>query len=220
MEKVESINSLPVAAGSVGEGFVSPGSDPLAEVEPEAARRLLQSALQRFAAVGYRAATTREISLGAGLSPAAMYIHYPSKEALLFQLSRLGHKSVLKAVRESAEAQRDPGDRVRLVVRALTVWHCSHISLGRVAQYELDALTEEHHAEISALRRAIQQSMEAEIERGVASGEFDVSSVHEVSRAIMALGVDVVRWYRPGRRLTPEALAGNYAELALKMLRP
>lgn len=220
MEKVQTNHGLPVTAASGEESFVSPESGPLAKVEPEAARRLLESALQRFAAVGYRAATTREISLGAGLSPAAMYIHYPSKETMLFQLSRLGHRSVLHVIRESADAQRKPGDRLRSVVHALTVWHCVHISLGRVAQYEVDALTEEHHAEITALRRAIQQSMEAEIERGVASGEFAVSNLHEVSRAIMALGVDVVRWYQPGRRLTPEALASDYAELAFKMLRP
>lgn len=220
VNKVEPIKSVLLAVGSVEERHTATEFDPLAKVEPDAARRLLQSALQKFAAVGYHATTTREISLGAGMSPAALYVHYPSKEAMLFQLSLLGHESVLHAMQESAKKQRNPSGRVRSVVKALTVWHCLHISLGRVAQYELDALTEEHHAVISAIRRAIQQSMEAEIELGVVTGEFDVSSAHDASRAIMALGVDVVRWYRANRRLTPESLASNYAELALRMLRP
>ncbi len=198
--------------------YVNKRLDVLEQTEPESVRRLLVSALDRFAKVGYHAATTREISLGAGMSPAALYVHFESKEVILFRLSRLGHESVLRVMEESASASDGPGDWVASVVHALTIWHCRHIALGRVAQYELEALTDEHRAVISAHRRAIQRMMEREVQRGVDCGNFDASSVRDVARAILALTVDVVRWYQPDRGLTPESLAENYAELALRML--
>ena len=202
-----------------GVTYVNTRLDILEQIEPESVRRLLVSALDKFATVGYHAATTRDISLGAGMSPAALYVHFESKEVILFQLSRLGHESVLRVMEESADTTSDPGDWVTSVVQALTIWHCLHIALGRVAQYELEALIDEHRAAISAHRRAIQRLMERGVQRGVDCGDFDASSVLNVSRAILALTVDVVRWYQPDRGLTPETLAENYAELALRMLR-
>ena len=192
--------------------------DNLEQTDPESIRRLLVSALDRFAKVGYHAATTREISLGAGMSPAALYVHFESKEVILFRLSRLGHESVLRVMEESAGTNSGPGDWVASVVHALTIWHCFHIALGRVAQYELEALTDEHRAVISEHRRAIQRLMERGVQQGVDCGDFDAASVRDVSRAILALTVDVVRWYQPDRGLAPETLAENYAELALRML--
>ena len=64
-----------------------------AAVQPDSSRRLLQSALEQFAAVGYHATTTRDISTGAAMSPAALYVHYASKEEVLFHISRIAHEA-------------------------------------------------------------------------------------------------------------------------------
>ncbi|MGW3416419.1 helix-turn-helix domain-containing protein, partial [Streptomyces sp. NPDC000888] len=53
-----------------------------AEVTPDAARRLLVAAVEAFAERGYHATTTRDIAGRAGMSPAALYIHYKTKEEL------------------------------------------------------------------------------------------------------------------------------------------
>src|SRR5690606_25495504 len=59
----------------------SPAVDSLAAALPgggsEVARRLVASAVESFARRGYHATTTRDISVGAGLSPAALYVHFP-----------------------------------------------------------------------------------------------------------------------------------------------
>src|SRR4051794_6434574 len=59
---------------------------------PGASRRLLMGAVDAFAERGYHATTTRDIASRAGMSPAALYVHYRSKEELLFQLIRIGHQ--------------------------------------------------------------------------------------------------------------------------------
>ena len=61
-------------------------TDPLETVEPQSVKNLLAAALDAFAEEGYHGSTTRTISARAGLSPAALYVHFSSKSELLFEL--------------------------------------------------------------------------------------------------------------------------------------
>lgn len=75
-----------------------------ADTRPEAVYRLLRAAVESFAERGFHATTTRDIATGAGMSPAALYIHYPSKAALLAEISRAGHAAALALVRAAVAA--------------------------------------------------------------------------------------------------------------------
>src|SRR5919107_3072791 len=79
-----------------------------ADVEPPAARRLLLAALDAFSEHGYFATTTRDISQRAALSPAAVYVHYPSKAEMLAEICRRGHAEVLDEIELALE---EPGRR-------------------------------------------------------------------------------------------------------------
>src|SRR5215468_12698591 len=70
-------------------------------VQPAAARRLLTGAVDAFAERGYQATTTRDIASRAGMSPAALYVHYPSKAALLARISGVGHEVALALVQQA-----------------------------------------------------------------------------------------------------------------------
>ena len=54
--------------------------------------------------------------------------------------------------------------------------------------------------------------------RGIDEGTFAAVDVHRVVRAILSLGVDLVRWYRTGGPDSPEQLGEFYADLALGMV--
>ncbi|HEV7626828.1 MAG TPA: helix-turn-helix domain-containing protein, partial [Streptomyces sp.] len=70
-------------------------SDLWSEESGDVTRGLLASAVRCFAANGFHATTTRDISAGVGLSPAALYVHFPSKELVLFEIMRIGHERAL-----------------------------------------------------------------------------------------------------------------------------
>ena len=107
-------------------------------IESESSRRILLAALAAFAKRGFHAATTREISEGAGMSPAALYVHYKAKSDLLYEISRIGHRSVLGVVEVALrDAPQDPEQRVRRFVAAFAKWHADHHVVARVIQYEL-----------------------------------------------------------------------------------
>ncbi|MCF3963014.1 TetR/AcrR family transcriptional regulator [Streptomyces fuscigenes] len=209
-------------AGSVdgGEAGGEGGTPaPWAEVSPEAARRLLVAAVEAFAERGYHATTTRDIAGRAGMSPAALYIHYKTKEELLHRISRLGHDRALAILRRAEAGGGTSAERLAEVVRAFVRWHAEQHTTARVVQYELDALGPEHRPEIVALRRQSDAVVRRILEDGVRDGEFDVSDVPGTTLAVLSLCIDVARWFNEEGSRTPEEVGDLYAGLVLRMVR-
>ena len=190
-----------------------------AHIEPETSRLLLLSALDAFLARGFHAATTREIAERAGMSPAAVYVHFASKEELLNELSLVGHRAALDiVVAAAARGSAAPTAQLQAVVSDFASWHARHRRTARVVQYELGALTAPHRAVIDGLRREIQARMRELLEAGVRAGDFVVPDVPGTALALLSLAVDVARWYRPEGPRSPEDIGALYADLALRMV--
>jgi AcrR family transcriptional regulator len=194
--------------------------DPLfADIAPPAARRLLVAGIDAFADVGYHATTTREVAARAGMSPAALYVHYKSKTELLREIIRLGHGSALEAFKRGFKESDDPAERIATAVRDFTVWHAQNQTLARVVQYELESLPKNERREIGALRTQFETMLRDEINRGSATGDFDVADVRGTATAIFSLCIDVARWYSPQRSRSPADIGQLYGDLALRMIR-
>lgn len=188
------------------------------DVEPEAAQRLLTAGVGAFAERGYHATTTRDIAGRAGMSPAALYIHFKTKEELLFRISRVGHERARGIIAAAAESGGPAGERLARAVRAFVGWHAEHHTTARVVQYELAALGEEHYAEIVALRRDIDRLLRGIIEDGVRDGEFAVADVPGTALAVLSLCVDVARWFSAAGSRSPDELGSLYADLVGRMV--
>ncbi|MFF0485615.1 TetR/AcrR family transcriptional regulator [Streptomyces sp. NPDC004779] len=188
------------------------------EVAPEAARRLLVAAVEAFAERGYHATTTRDIAGRAGMSPAALYIHYKTKEELLHRISRIGHDRALEILRAAELRDGAASDRLADAVRSFVRWHAERHTTARVVQYELDALGPEHRAEIVELRRETEATVRRIIEQGVAAGEFDVADPAGTTVAVLSLCIDVARWFNVQGRRTPDEVGAFYADLVLRMV--
>ncbi|EGG45930.1 MULTISPECIES: TetR/AcrR family transcriptional regulator [Streptomyces] len=203
---------------STAQETVGGESEPWVEVTPDAARRLLVAAVDAFAERGYHATTTRDIASRAGMSPAALYIHYKTKEELLQRISRIGHEKVLEILRAADGAGGSATERLAEAVSSFVRWHAGRRTTARVVQYELDALGPEARAEIVALRRQVDAVVRGIIEDGVATGEFDVLDVRGTTLAVLSLCVDVARWFNVEGPRTPEEIGTLYADLVLRMV--
>jgi AcrR family transcriptional regulator len=182
-------------------------------------RGLLTSAVRCFASNGFHATTTRDICVGMALSPAALYVHFPSKELVLFEIIRTGHERVLAYIQEpSIPVAATPSERLRTIIWRYTAWHARHHVIARVCQHELAGLTPEHYDEIIELRHQTNEFFRAAVAAGVADGSFADVDVTRVTRAIFSLCIDVVRWYRLSGPDSPEQLGDFYADLGLKMV--
>lgn len=194
------------------------GGDLWAEIRSEAARRLLIAGLEAFSEQGYRGTTTRDIAQRAGLSPAALYVHYTSKADLLGAIQVRAHEALLATIVAAAAEHERPAERLAALVRSFVGWQAAHYVLARVSVDDLKEMHTEEGERVAALRRAVAERFDAEIARGIAEDGFDVRDAQATRRAIVSLAMDLCRWYQPDRDGTPEQLGELYAELALRMV--
>lgn len=193
---------------------VPPGDDG----PPEAAVRLMEAAAAAFAEKGFHATTTRDIASRAGLSPAGVYVHFASKEDLLFQISSRGHLVARDILVEAASASDTPTDAIRRIATVFSTWHAEHHTVARIVQYEFPHLTHEHREIVLGLRKEIDRVVRDVLHEGVASGEFDVRDVPGTALAILSMAVDVARWYDPQIRRTPGSIGEAYGEYAVRLV--
>lgn len=188
------------------------------DVAPTTRDRLKLAAAESFADKGFHATTTRDIAAAAGMSPAAVYVHHPSKESLLHELSLEGHEQVLALAREAAGSADSPTARLRALMHTWVRLHAELHTMSRIVNYEIDALTPEHLAEVSVVRREIMAVFRDVVTAGVATGEFATDRPRMTVAALISLGVDVARWWSDEGSWTPEALADHLTTLALRMV--
>lgn len=180
--------------------------------------RLASAATKAFAERGFHATTTRDIAAAAGMSPAAVYVHHSSKEELLHSISERGHRVTLQLVREAIAASSDPRDQIAGAIRVISQNHAEHHVVSRVVNYELEALSPEHHEQILGLRQQISAALQEVVDRGVATGAFTTPHPRMAANALLSLAVDVARWYHEGGSWTPADVGEFNADAALRIV--
>lgn len=197
------------------EGILTP-ADEWADVPPKV-RALFVAAVETFADRGYHATTTRDIATQADLSPAGLYVHFSSKEQMLYEICRFGHGRVLELMQAAAKV-KDPVIRVAAIARDLTIFHAEHHTLARVNQNEFRALSPELRKQIVGMRWEIVDIQRKSIVAGKRKRAFVVEDVIGTSAAILTMCLDVARWF-PTREIDdPDQLGDLYAQLVLRMV--
>jgi AcrR family transcriptional regulator len=199
-------------------GWSEVATGPYGLVLTGAQARLYTAAVEAFASKGFHGTTTRDIAAGAGMSPAALYVHHRSKEEVLHLISSAGHAQTLAIVREAVESSSDPVLALGRLVGAFVQHHAVNHTVARVVNYELTSLSPEHHAEVLAMRAEMDAQVRGLIERGVARGVFSTPSPAMTAAAVLSLGVDVARWYDTRGGWSPADLAEHYRVLVLRMV--
>lgn len=185
----------------------------------DTAVRIMLAAADAFADRGFHATTTRDIASRAGLSPAGVYVHFASKEVLLFELSRRGHARARDLLVAAADASPTPTEALRAIIGGFSRWHAEHYELGRIVQFEFRHLSPEHREAVLGLRKEIDNVVAGVLRDGVATGEFEVDDVPGTSLALLSMAIDVARWYAPDVRRTPADIETSYGALAVRLVR-
>ena len=184
----------------------------------KAAARIRAAAIEAFAEHGYGGTTTRDIAARLGLSAAAMYPHYKSKEELLFVIAYEGHEKTVEWLKAADPVSGSPADRLRAVVAEFARTQAAYHGRSKVVEFELTALSPDHYRVIVGLRRKLTRHLREIVEAGAADGSFAVPDAEGVTLAIISLCVDVCRWFPAGRYADPETVAKLHSQLALRLV--
>lgn len=152
------------------------------------------------------------------MSPAALYVHFSSKEDVLHKIAASALDLTVDMVSAEASRPAGPSGRLEAVVKALSAWQVYHLPVARIVLYQLDALAPEHRSEVTGKMREIDRIVRAIIADGARAGEFAVTDITATATATLSLCLDVARWYYPGYRRTPQEIGETNAQAALRIV--
>src|SRR5581483_11444930 len=165
-------------------------------IRPQA-RRLLETAVVAFAERGYHGVSVRDLTGAVGIKPGSFYSHYPSKEALLFELQLLGHRSHHAHVRDAVlAAGPSPAAQLRDGMRANVWFQATYPLLTIVANSDLHALSPDNRSRVMGIRHDFGVLLVGVVERGVATNAFDCEHPWLAVYAMGAMGIRVAWWFR------------------------
>jgi AcrR family transcriptional regulator len=185
---------------------------------PSTGERLRTVALSLFAERGYHGTGIRQLADAAGLSSASLYHYMGTKEDLLVELMRASLGDLLDAGERLATEHPDPRERLVALVDLHVRTHATAPDRTRVVDDEVRALSPEARAGVVALRDRYESLWQQAIADGAASGEFRVGPVPVVRRALLEMCSGVARWWTPDGELDLDALAAEYAAMALRVV--
>ena len=188
-------------------------------IESPSIRRILLAAVDSFSKTGFHAASTRDIAKKAKLSPAAVYVHFQSKEELLYTVVTIMSEWVFDQVTAAARERERPVERLRRVVQVHVASHAAMRTAMFVANFQFNSLNAVQRKKILRYRDAIEQLFEECIQAGCDEGSFHVQNIGLTRVAVVSLCVSVLNWFSPGGKLSPEQVGDYYADLVLSMLR-
>ena len=188
---------------------------------PKTMEAIRKAGLRLIFEHGYEAMSLRQLAAEVGIQAGSLYNHIATKQELLFDLVQ-DHINELLAPTRSCAAGQDCGATERL--RAFVVFHVTyHMNRKRevfIANSELRSLEPKNYEAIVALRGAYEQRLADILAEGVEEGAFEVADTQVATYAIIALLTGLCSWYRPGGRLTKEAIVAAHEKLVLSGVMP
>lgn len=180
--------------------------------------RVRAAAVALFAAKGFHGTGIRELADAAGLSSATLYHYMGTKEDLLVDIMQTSLDRLLTAAGQVLTESPSPVSAMNGLVQTHVAAHALRQAETVVVDNELRALSAERRRPITALRDEYENVWGSVLEKGQASGSFQVPDLSVARLALLQMCSGVANWYTSGGRHTLPEIAEMHAHLCLAML--
>jgi AcrR family transcriptional regulator len=173
-----------------------------------------------FHAHGYAATSVRDIARALDIQGASLYAHVASKEDVLFAIVDRA-AAAFEAAAATAEAETataDPVERLAALVEAHVDVVTSDPRRASVFVTEWRHLSADRRAAMAGRRDAYERRFRDVIADGVAVGAFRSTDTAIAATFVLTALNGIATWYRPDGRLSADAVADQYVDLALRSL--
>lgn len=184
----------------------------------ETLRNLRSTAIRLLSEHGYEAMNLRMLAKAIGVQVGSLYNYIDSKQQLLFWLLKEAVEGLVTEFDQRLGGIDDPPAEMRDFVSFHLSYHIAHSHESLVLGNEKRSLTPKNYRAISNLERHYTAKVQNIIERGIATGDFQVADAQVVTFALIQMLTSVVRWYQPRGRLGRDELIEIYLNLAFAML--
>lgn len=172
--------------------------------------RIVDAALEAFAARGFEATTTADIADRLQMTGPSLYHYFRTKDELLFACIEQVLQQLQEALAKADDGEGPATGRLARVVRAQVAMELRNGSAAPLVnahlygpQHLVDVLNAEQRDALRVRQRAIVQVYRGLIAQGVAEGVLRVDDVAVAAFNVLAIVQYSGVWYRPrrGRRM-------------------
>jgi len=109
---------------------------PIQDIPSGTCALILERAIPLFADVGFAAVSMRQIATAVGITPAALYYHFPDKETLYLEAMRYAYADQAESFNLVLRQEGSPKQRLRSFVVKLTEYLYAEPDIRRLLQRE------------------------------------------------------------------------------------
>ena len=149
----------------------------------ETRQRILGAAVEEFAVGGYAGVATRTIALRAGVTPATVYHHFPTKRLLYIKAYRHAINYAFACYAEAIGQQASVVDELRAILQCSLRIMRTRPAVTALAVRAYTELTDPELAPLASTRSA-GTLIDGIVERAIARGELDPAKAVSVQRTI------------------------------------
>jgi len=197
-----------------------------AEPVPKRSTReqLLAASTELFRTRGFEATSIEAIGAAAGVRGPALYYHFGSKGALLYECLATPLRALLQtgraAVKNKPPLQQVHDFTVEHVLFQLNhfAWPEAHHGAMVATGTLIQALPEENQRELYRLERRHLDTLRGAVSAGVASGDIRDVPVTPTAFAMIGMSDQVITWYRRDAGMSAHDVASLYADMAVRMV--
>ena len=187
-------------------------------VGDETARNIRRCAVDLIAEHGFEAMSLRQLADRVGITAGSLYNYIGSKQDLLSGLLQAVMEDLLAAVDSGVLVHRSPLMQFRAFVQLHVQFHVDRKNDVLIATTELRSLTTDNLRKIVKLRNRYEATLVQILKRGCAAREFTVGDTKLAALALIPMLTGVSQWYRPGGRLSRDALVEGYVAICLALV--
>jgi AcrR family transcriptional regulator len=178
---------------------------------------ILDAAAAVFRERGYHHSTIADIAREVGLQKGSLYHHIKGKEQLLYEIVIYSLNVYVDSLKRILTSRKPPGEVVKDAILAHMLPIEYQFDRIYVFINQFNELSEEYRIDVQRKLEDYERLWISVLEKGKRQGVFrsDLDSKMTML-AIFGMCNWTMRWYKPGKRLGMEELAGMYARQILE----
>jgi TetR/AcrR family transcriptional regulator, cholesterol catabolism regulator len=180
------------------------------------AARILDAATELFYEKGYHATSMREVAAVVGIKAASVYNHFSGKEEILFEIAHGTMKEMLAGGRAAVGSAASPESELRRLVEFHVRYSAQNRLRAKVADDQLHALKPARRKRVQKIRDDYERLFRDVLTRGRDEHGWQVDDAPVVTFAVATMASAVGVWYREDGRLSADAIASIYGDLAVR----
>jgi AcrR family transcriptional regulator len=178
--------------------------------------RIVEVSTALFSERGVEQTSMRMIADRLGVTKAAIYYHFDSKDSLHHHIHLQLIDAVLARIEEVASSTETPDTKVRDAVAVMLEWIAEHRDEFTILLREGSMLTAPHWRDLAAKREEFRRRVQGLIAEGVEQGVFVVDDVEVAALALLGMCNWAYTWIEAGGRLPVSAVAKQFADIYVK----